>query len=73
MRADEAESRVDKFLDSAYLAGAEMVRIVHGHGKGILRRVVAELLSGHPLVESFHAAPPERGGTGCTVVQLKRT
>jgi DNA mismatch repair protein MutS2 len=73
MRADEAESTVDKFLDRAYLEGADTVRIVHGHGKGILRRVVAELLSGHPLVESFRTAPPERGGTGCTVVQLKRT
>jgi len=71
MRADEAQSRVDKFLDEAYLGGAEIVRVVHGHGKGILRRVIAELLTGHPHVASFSAADPEHGGAACTVVRLR--
>src|SRR5262249_23702185 len=28
---DEATDRTDKFLDEAFLAGAESVRIIHGH------------------------------------------
>ena len=54
------------------MAGAETVRIVHGHGKGALRRAIAELLTGHAHVERFNPAPPNQGGAGATVVALKK-
>jgi DNA mismatch repair protein MutS2 len=69
---DVAEERVDKFLDAAFLAGLAQIRIVHGHGKGALRQAVAKLLTGHSHVKSFTAAPPNEGGTGATLVELKR-
>jgi len=68
---DQATDRVDKFLDEAYIAGAETVRIVHGHGKGALRRAIAELLTGHAHVERFNPAPANQGGAGATVVALR--
>jgi DNA mismatch repair protein MutS2 len=71
-RVDEATDRVDKFLDNAYLAGAETVRVVHGFGKGALRRAIGELLNGHPHVRSFHPAPSNLGGNGATVVELEK-
>jgi DNA mismatch repair protein MutS2 len=72
LSADDALDRVDKFLDQAFLAGNETVRIIHGHGKGILRKAIAELLSDHPQVERFQQAPPEKGGGGATIVELKK-
>jgi len=72
MTADEALERVERFMDGAILSGAETVRIIHGHGKGILRRAVAEFLKGHPQVEKFQLAPPSQGGGGATVVELKK-
>jgi DNA mismatch repair protein MutS2 len=72
MTADEATDRVDKFLDEAFYAGTEAVRIIHGHGKGILRRAIATLLTGHPQVEKFQLAPPNQGGAGATLVDLKK-
>ncbi len=69
---DQATDRVDKFLDEAFMAGAETVRIVHGHGKGALRRAIAELLTGHAHVERFNPAPSNEGGAGATVVALKK-
>ncbi len=68
---EEAERRVDKFIDSAALAGKPQVRVIHGHGTGALRRGLAEFLSAHPLVESVHAEAQERGGTAVTVVELR--
>jgi len=70
-RAEEACQQVDKLLDSAALAEVDRIRIVHGHGMGILKRAVAELLARHPHVEKFYIAPPEEGGSGATIVELK--
>jgi DNA mismatch repair protein MutS2 len=70
-RAEEARDLVDKFLDSAAMASVDRVRIVHGHGMGILRKVIAELLASNPHVEKFYPASQNEGGTGATVVELK--
>ena len=70
-RAEEAREEVDKFLDSASLASVDRVRIVHGHGMGVLKRVIGELLETNPHVEKYYPATPAEGGTGATVVELK--
>lgn len=69
--AEEARERVDKFLDQAYLGGRFRLRIIHGHGKGILRKTLHEMFAGHPHVEKFYLAPPQEGGAGATIVELK--
>jgi DNA mismatch repair protein MutS2 len=69
---DEAVDAVDKFLDEASLASLSQVRIVHGHGTGALRRAIAGLLDGHPHVARFLPAPPDQGGTGATLVELRQ-
>ena len=48
------------------------IRIVHGKGRGILKKRVHELLKKNQMVESFRPAPPEAGGWGATLVDLKR-
>jgi DNA mismatch repair protein MutS2 len=69
--AEEARERVDKFLDEAFLARRFRLRVVHGHGKGILRKSLHEMFAAHPHVEKFYAAPQNEGGTGATIVELK--
>jgi DNA mismatch repair protein MutS2 len=69
--AEEARDRVDKFLDEAYLAGRFRLRVVHGHGKGILKKALHEMFAAHPHVEKFYPAPPREGGAGATIVELK--
>ncbi len=68
---DEAVSRADKFLDEAVLAELRTVRLIHGHGTGQLRRGLAAYLAQHPQVAKFSAAPPDQGGAGATLVELK--
>ncbi len=68
---EEARDRVEKFLDSAVMATASRVRIIHGHGMGILKRAIWELLKSSPHVEKFYQAPQNEGGAGATIAELR--
>ena len=68
---EEALTRTERFLDETLLADQRTVRVIHGYGTGQLRRAIAEYLKNHPLVSSYQQAPPEQGGGGVTVVELK--
>ncbi len=68
---EEACAAVEKFLDDAALAEVLRVRIVHGHGMGILKRAIAGLLAESPHVEKFFTAEQNEGGAGATIVELK--
>jgi DNA mismatch repair protein MutS2 len=70
-RSEEAMDEVERFLDKAAMASVERVRIVHGHGMGILKRAVHELLRKNPHVSNFYAATPGEGGSGATIAELK--
>lgn len=60
-----------EYLEQSHRVGFREVRIIHGRGTGLQRDRVRRVLSGHPLVETFADAPPERGGWGATVVRLR--
>jgi DNA mismatch repair protein MutS2 len=68
---DEATTRVEKFLDRAFLAGLTRVRIVHGSGMGVLRKALRKYLEQHPHVASIAEPPQNEGGAGATVVELR--
>jgi DNA mismatch repair protein MutS2 len=68
---DEALTRAERFLDETLLSDQRTVRFIHGHGTGQLKRALAGFLQQHPLVAHVSAAPPEQGGGGVTVVELK--
>ncbi len=61
---------LDRYLDTAYLAGLPFVRIIHGKGTGALRQAVRDELRNHPLVGSFRPGDLSEGGEGVTVAKL---
>ncbi len=70
-RGEESVQRVERFLDDAILFGVDEVRILHGKGDGILRRLVRDQLKRHPQVAGYEDEHVERGGAGITVITLK--
>jgi DNA mismatch repair protein MutS2 len=68
---DEAIARAERFLDESLLTDQRTVRFIHGYGTGQLKRALTGFLQQHPLVARFATAPPEQGGGGVTVVELK--
>jgi DNA mismatch repair protein MutS2 len=69
---DEATEELEKYLDRAFLAGLPRVRVIHGHGAGVLRRGVRDFLKGHPHVATVVEAPQNEGGQGATLVELRQ-
>lgn len=63
-------SVVDEYLNACLGNGIYEVRIIHGKGKGILRRTIHSFLKTHPLVSSFKLDSGP-SGWGATIVHLK--
>jgi dsDNA-specific endonuclease/ATPase MutS2 len=59
---------VQEYLYQAVLKGFREVRIIHGRGIGVQRRIIHSVLSKHPQVVSFRDAP-DRGSTTVVLIQ----
>src|SRR6056297_988345 len=71
MRYDEAQRKLDKYLDDVRLAGYSTVEVIHGKGTGALRKAVEEVLEGNRLVKDYRYGNQSEGGMGVTIVNLK--
>lgn len=62
---------VPTYLDECQAHGVFAVRIIHGKGKGVLRRTVHAILDRRTDVVEYRLAEPHRGGWGATLVTLR--
>ena len=69
---DDALADVEKYLDDVYMAGLDMVSIIHGRGGGILKDGIRQMLKRKKYVDSYGAASYNDGGEGVTVVRMKK-
>lgn len=67
----ETADVVQEYLLACLEKGIGDVRIIHGKGKGVQRRIVHSLLERLDFVVSFREADQTAGGWGATVVTLK--
>ena len=72
-RPKDIADLLENYFEECIKAGIFSVRVIHGKGKGIQKRQVQRILRNNPTVKSFKDAPPEAGGWGATLVQLKPT
>ena len=68
---NELPSLLTEYLTACRAEGILQARIIHGKGKGIQQARVHSLLRKNPAVRAYANAPPEAGGWGATVVELK--
>jgi DNA-nicking Smr family endonuclease len=71
-RPQDIPDLLEDYFSECIKAGIRSVRVIHGKGKGIQKRQVHKILKRHPLVQSFSDAPPEAGGWGATLVELRQ-
>jgi DNA-nicking Smr family endonuclease len=67
----EAKELVGDYLAECQKRGITEVRIIHGKGKGVLRRIVQSVLEEHPAVEGYRLGGHGSGSWGATTVDLK--
>lgn len=70
-RVEEVLPELEAFLDTSVLLAQGEVKILHGKGEGVLRKVIRDYLKRYKQVASFADEHVERGGDGITVVVLK--
>jgi hypothetical protein len=66
----DVERVVHEYLSEARRAGFRSVRLVHGKGRGVQRRLVHHILARTPFVRDWADAPPHSGGWGATVAHF---
>ena len=69
-RVEDAISLLDKVIGEVYMRGKERLRIIHGHGEGILKRAVREYLKGIQWIKRVGPDDIKNGGDAVTVVEF---
>lgn len=70
MRGEEAVFEIEKYLDRALMMGFSTLKIIHGKGDGILRKLIREYLKKYSQVTRIEDEHADRGGDGITYVYL---
>ncbi|WP_407538999.1 endonuclease MutS2 [Deinococcus radiomollis] len=69
---EEAVEELRQAVGEAFALKESPLRVVHGKGQGVLRRLLRDYLKTDKRVESFSDAEPNQGGHGVTVVNIRR-
>ncbi|WP_316781104.1 endonuclease MutS2 [Pedobacter antarcticus] len=68
MRAEQAVQEVEKYMDKSIMMGFPFIKLIHGKGDGILRKMIREYLRKYKQVNRMEDEHADRGGDGITYV-----
>lgn len=68
MRGEDALHEVEKYLDKSIMLGFPVVKLIHGKGDGILRKMIRQYLKKYSQVNRVEDEHADRGGDGITYV-----
>lgn len=71
MRGEDAVHAIEKLLDRALMMGFGTLKVLHGKGDGILRKLIRDYLKKYDQVSHMEDEHADRGGSGITYVHLK--
>lgn len=70
MRTEDALQAIEKHLDKAIMLGFPSLKLIHGKGDGILRKMIRDYLRKYTQVNRMEDEHADRGGDGITYVYL---
>ena len=70
LRGEESILKIQKWLDEAYALGSRDLKVIHGRGDGILRKLIRDYLKTVNFVKSYKYETEQQGGDGATLITL---
>ncbi|RZK42561.1 MAG: endonuclease MutS2 [Pedobacter sp.] len=70
MRGENALQEVENYLDKAIMLGFPSIKLIHGKGDGILRKLIRDYVKKYKEVSRIEDEHADRGGDGITYVYL---
>jgi DNA mismatch repair protein MutS2 len=71
MRTEDALGAIERLFDRALMMGFGNLKILHGKGDGILRKMIRQYLKKYDQVDRMEDEHADRGGDGITYVYFK--
>jgi DNA mismatch repair protein MutS2 len=71
MRTEDALAAIERLFDRAVMMGYGSLKILHGKGDGILRKMIRQYLKKYDQVDRMEDEHADRGGDGITYVYLR--
>src|SRR6185503_2265563 len=71
LRTEDALAAIERLFDRALMMGYGNLKIIHGRGDGILRKMIRQYLKKYDQVDRMEDEHADRGGDGITYVYLK--
>ena len=71
MRGEVALQELENYFDKAIMLGFPSIKIIHGKGDGILRKLIRTHLKTYKQVDRMEDEHLDRGGDGITYVYMK--
>ncbi|MCB0733473.1 MAG: Smr/MutS family protein [Flavobacteriales bacterium] len=70
LRGPEALKEIDKWIDQAVIVGSKQLRLIHGKGDGILKKLIRDYYQNSPYVRKISYESFEFGGDGVSIIEL---
>ncbi len=70
LRGEESILKIQKWLDEGYALGSRDLKVIHGRGDGILRKLIRDYLKTVNFVKSYKYETEQQGGDGATLITL---
>ncbi|MBO6516858.1 MAG: Smr/MutS family protein [Bacteroidia bacterium] len=70
MRTEEALKEIDRWIDDAIVIGANNLRLIHGKGDGILKKVIRDYYHKTSHVKRITYEDVRLGGEGVSLIEL---
>jgi DNA mismatch repair protein MutS2 len=71
MRTEDALAAIERLFDRAVMMSFGTLKIIHGKGDGILRKMIRQYLKKYDQVDRLEDEHADRGGDGITYVYLR--
>lgn len=70
MRAEEALKEIDRWIDDAIVIGANNLRLIHGKGDGVLKKIIRDYYHNKSYIKRISYEDVRLGGEGVSIIEL---